>query len=82
MARNILLIAGILCGLIGAVQVWQGMPGYYSSRGIADLQADANATLLSIAWLIGGLACGVFALAFTPPPPGARPDAPPDPSQP
>ena len=82
MAGHMLLIAGMIFGLIGAAQVWQGMPGDYSSRGIAELQADANATLPGIAWLIGGLACGVFALAFTQPPPGARPDAPPDPSQP
>lgn len=80
MTRNALVLAGMLCGLIGAMQVWAGMPGHYISRGIADLQADANAILLGIAWLIGGLACGVFALAFTPPPrTGTDPGAPPGP---
>ena len=82
MTRYALVIAGMLFALIGAVQVWEGIPGYYSSRGIGDLQADANEILLGIAWLIGGLACGVFALAFTPPPPAARSAAPPDPWQP
>jgi len=80
MTRYALVIAGMLFGLIGAVQVWEGIPGYYSSRGIADLQADANAILLGIAWLIGALTCGVFALVFTlPPRTGERPDAPADP---
>lgn len=83
MTRHARVVAGMLLGLIGAAQVWQGVPGDYIPRGIAELQADASAVLPGIAWLIGGLACGVFALAFTPPLlTGAKHDAPPGPSRP
>lgn len=83
MTRHARVVAGMLLGLIGAPQVWQGGPGDYISRGIGELQADASAVLPGIAWLIGGLACGVFALAFTPPLlTGAKHDVPPGPSRP
>ena len=83
MTRHARVVAGMLLGLIGAAQVWQGGPGDYISRGIGELQADASAVLPGIAWLIGGLACGVFALAFTPPLlTGAKLDVPPGPSRP
>ena len=65
------LLGLVLCGL-GAAQVQEGIPGFYMSRGIADLQSDANEILLGIVWLIGGLASGVFALAFPGLPPSAR----------
>lgn len=67
----LVLLGLVLCGL-GVVQVQEGMPGFYVSRGIADLQSDANQILLGIAWLIGGLASGVFALAFPGLPPPAQ----------
>ena len=77
------VVAGMLFGLIGAVQVWHGVPGDYILRGTGELQADASAVLPGIAWLIGGLARGVFALAFTLPLlTGAKHDAPPGPSRP
>ena len=83
MTRHALVVARMLFGLIGAAQVWQGGPGDYIPRGIAELRAGASAVLPGIAWLIGGLACGVFALAFTPPLlTGAKHDAAPGPSRP
>ena len=83
MTRDVLVAAGMFFGLIGAVQVWQGVPGDYIPRGVAELQGDANAVLPGIAWLIGALACGIFALAFTPPLlTGAKHDAAPGPSRP
>lgn len=83
MTRHARVVAGMLLGLIGAAQVWQGGPGDYIPRGIAELRAGASAVLPGIAWLIGGLACGVFALAFTPPLlTGAKHDAAPGPSRP
>lgn len=56
------------------------MPSFYVSRGIGNLQADTNKILVEI----GGLASGIFALAFTLPPPwtGGNYDAPPGPSPP
>lgn len=62
--RYALVLLGVVMCCIGLVQMQEGLPGYYYSRGIAELQSDANALLLGIAWLIGGLASGVFALAF------------------
>lgn len=59
-----LVLLGVVLCCIGMVQVQEGLPGYYYSRGIAELQSDANALLLGIAWLLGGLASGIFALAF------------------
>ncbi|WP_323009254.1 hypothetical protein [Paracoccus sp. (in: a-proteobacteria)] len=66
--RYALVFLGIALCTMCAVQVQKGVPGFYVSRGIADLQADANQILLGIGWLIGGLASGVFALAFVPVP--------------
>lgn len=62
--RYVLVLLGVVLCCLGLVQIQEGLPGYYYSRGIAELQSDANALLLGIAWLIGGLASGVFALAF------------------
>jgi hypothetical protein len=40
----------------GFQQLSEGMPGFYLSRNIAELQGDANELLLGIGWLLGGIA--------------------------
>ena len=66
--RNFLLGSGIVFCLIGAAVIFSSIPNWLESynRGIADLQSDANKILLGIAWILGGIASGVFALAFSP----------------
>ncbi|MTH62978.1 hypothetical protein [Paracoccus shanxieyensis] len=59
----LVLVGVVLCGM-GVAQVQEGLPGFYLTRNVAELQGDANEILLGIAWLIGGMAAGVFALAF------------------
>lgn len=61
-----LALLGLALCLWGAHQVRLGIPDHVHARAIADLQADANRILLGIAWQIGGIACGVLALAFSP----------------
>ena len=47
--KFVLVAAGIILSLVGAMQVGEGIPSSYFSRGIGDLQADANEILLGIA---------------------------------
>ncbi|NRQ27747.1 hypothetical protein XMG7_003230 [Aliiroseovarius sp. xm-g-7] len=42
--------------ITGYDQLSEGMPGFYLSRNIAELQGDANELLLGIGWLLGGIA--------------------------
>ena len=59
----IALVGAVLCGFWVA-QAQAGLPGFYLARNAAGLRGDANEILLGIAWLIWGMAAGVFALAF------------------
>ena len=73
----LILLWAALCGL-GAVQVQEGMLGQYpwpggGRPGQAAETAMGSGIYLCTAWLIGGLACGAFALAFPAlGPPGLR----------
>lgn len=67
----VLCVVGLLCVVYGYQQLLEGVPGFYVSRNVAELQGDANELLLGIglilcgiAALLGGTTAAVFALAF------------------
>ena len=74
-ARYALVLLGlVLCGL-GVAQVQPGVPGFVppSPPAMAVPGPDADDVLLGLGGLIGGLVCGLVALALArPQPPPAR----------
>lgn len=76
--KTLFFIVSIVLCLVGASvagagysQLFEGVPGFYLSRNIAELQSDANEILLGIGFLLsgialilGGLTSAVLALAF------------------
>ena len=77
MFASSLLLSVLLCIISfffvvdGYLQLSEGVPGFYYSRSIAELQGDANELLLGIgkmlcgiALLLGGAVASVFALTF------------------
>ena len=68
----VLCIIGLFFVVGGHQRLLEGVPGFYVSRNVAELQSDANELLLGIglilcgiAGLLGGATAAVFALVFT-----------------
>ena len=63
--KFLIVIAGVIFCVVGFLHVQEGMPSY-GRRSVADLQIDTNIVLSGIAYILCGVASGVFALAINP----------------
>ena len=62
--KAILLTIGVGLCIAGAVQAAEGIPSFYWSRSIAELQSDANHLLEGVVWMLSGLSSFMLVIAL------------------